>query len=60
MGLGVPDGPLQRQTDTKQAAPLVSRYAAWYQATAEKSPPVMESQSAHEHRARGSAAVRSS
>ncbi len=39
------------------AAPLVSRYASWYQAAAEKSPPVMESQPAHEHRARGSAAV---
>ena len=37
------------------AAPLVGRYATWYQAAAGKSPPVMESQPAHEHRARGSA-----
>ncbi len=36
------------------AAPLVSRYATWYQATAGKSPAAMESQPAHEHRARGS------
>ena len=35
------------------AAPLVSRYATWYQATADKSPPAMEGQPAHEHRARG-------
>ena len=33
------------------AAPLVGRYAAWYH----KSPPVMEGQPAHEHRARGAA-----
>ena len=37
------------------AAPLVSRYATWYQAAADTSPPVMESQPAHEHRTRGSA-----
>ncbi len=37
------------------AAPLVGRYATWYQAAAAKSPPVMESQPAHEHRTRGSA-----
>ena len=37
------------------AAPLVGRYVTWYQAAAGKSPPVMESQPAHEHRARGSA-----
>ena len=35
------------------AAPLVSRYAAWYQAAADKSPFAMEGQPAHEHRARG-------
>jgi sodium/hydrogen antiporter len=35
------------------AAPLVSRYATWYQAAADTSPPAMESQSAQEHRARG-------
>ena len=35
------------------AAPLVSRYATWYQAAAGKSPPAMEGQPAHEHRARG-------
>ncbi len=37
------------------AAPLVSRYATWYQAAADKSPPVLESQPAPEHRTRGSA-----
>ena len=37
------------------AAPLVSRYATWYQAAADTSPPGMESQPAHEHRTRGSA-----
>ncbi len=37
------------------AAPLVSRYATWYHAAADTSPPVMESQPAHEHRTRGSA-----
>ena len=41
------------------AAPLVSRYATWYQAAADTSPPVMESQPAHEHRARGSALLSS-
>ena len=35
------------------AAPLVSRYATWYQAAADKNPPAMEGQPAHEHRARG-------
>ena len=35
------------------AAPLVSRYATWYQAAAMESPPAMESQPAQEHRARG-------
>ena len=35
------------------AAPLVGRYATWYQAAVGKSPPAMESQPAHEHRARG-------
>ena len=35
------------------AAPLVGRYATWYQAAAGKRPPAMESQPAHEHRARG-------
>jgi NhaP-type Na+/H+ or K+/H+ antiporter len=35
------------------AAPLVSRYAAWYQAAASKRRPAMESEPAHEHRARG-------
>ena len=41
--------------DGLSAAPLVSRYATWYQAAADTSPPVMESQPAHEHRTRGSA-----
>ncbi len=40
-------------------APLVSRYATWYHADAGKSPPAMESQQAHEHRARGSALLTS-
>ena len=35
------------------AAPLVSRYATWYQGAADKSPAAMEGQPAHEHRARG-------
>ena len=35
------------------AAPLVSRYAAWYRAVAGVRPPEMESKPAHEHRARG-------
>ena len=39
------------------AAPLVSRYATWYQAAADKNPPALESQPVHEHRARGSAAL---
>ena len=41
------------------AAPLVSRYATWYQAAADTSPPGMESQPAHEHRTRGSALLSS-
>ncbi len=39
------------------AAPLVSRYAAWYRAASDLRPPAMESQPAHEHRVRGPAAV---
>jgi NhaP-type Na+/H+ or K+/H+ antiporter len=39
------------------AAPLVSRYARWYEGAAQERPPSMESQPAHEHRARGAAAV---
>ena len=35
------------------AAPLVSRYAAWYQADADKHEPLIESAAAHEHRIRG-------
>ena len=35
------------------AAPLVSRYAAWYTAAADKHPPAMESKPMHEHRTRG-------
>jgi NhaP-type Na+/H+ or K+/H+ antiporter len=35
------------------AAPLVSRYAGWYRASAAKRLPAMESEPAHEHRARG-------
>ncbi len=35
------------------AAPLVSRYAAWYQADVDKHPPAIESAPAHEHRVRG-------
>jgi NhaP-type Na+/H+ or K+/H+ antiporter len=42
------------------AAPLVSRYATWYQAAANKNPPAMESQPAREHRARGRPAPPSS
>ena len=42
------------------AAPLVSRYAAWYRAAADERPPAMESEPAHEHRARGSAALQGS
>ena len=37
------------------AAPLVSRYAAWYQASADEHPPAIESEPAHEHRGRGPA-----
>jgi sodium/hydrogen antiporter len=40
------------------AAPLVSRYAAWYRAAAGERRPAMESQPTHEHRLRGPAAVR--
>ena len=39
------------------AAPLVSRYAAWYRVAASERLPAMESEPAHEHRARGPAAV---
>ncbi len=39
------------------AAPLVSRYVAWYRAAAGERPPAMESEPAHEHRARGPAAA---
>jgi len=39
------------------AAPLVSRYAAWYRAAAGVRPPEMESEPAHEHRARGANAL---
>ncbi len=39
------------------AAPLVNRYAAWYRAAVGERQPAMESQPAHEHRARGSAAL---
>ena len=35
------------------AAPLVSRYANWYKAAADKLPPAMESTPMHEHRTRG-------
>ena len=35
------------------AAPLVSRYAEWYQADADRPPPALESAPAHEHRIRG-------
>ena len=45
--------------DGLSAAPLAGRYATWYQAATDKSPPVMESQPAHEHRARGSALLSS-
>ena len=37
------------------AAPLVSRYAAWYDAAAARGAPGMEDQAAHAHRARGPA-----
>ncbi len=39
------------------AAPLVSRYVAWYRAAAGERPPAMESEPVHEHRARGLAAL---
>jgi len=39
------------------AAPFVSRYASWYRASAGERFPGMESESAHEHRARGPAAL---
>jgi NhaP-type Na+/H+ or K+/H+ antiporter len=39
------------------AAPLVSRYSAWYRSGTAKHPPVMEAQPAHEYRARGPAAL---
>jgi NhaP-type Na+/H+ or K+/H+ antiporter len=35
------------------AAPLVNRYAGWYRAPARRQVPAMESQSVHEHPARG-------
>ena len=42
------------------AAPLVSRYANWYQTAAAKRPPTMESKPMHEHRTRGPATLPSS
>ncbi len=42
------------------ASPLVSRYAAWYRAAAGVRPPEMESEPAHEHRARGPSALEGS
>jgi sodium/hydrogen antiporter len=39
------------------AAPLVSRYAAWYQAAVGRRRPAIESEPAHEHRSRGPAAL---
>ena len=42
------------------AAPLVSRYAAWYHVAAGVRRPEMESQPAHEHRARGPNALQGS
>ncbi|MGC2374077.1 MAG: cation:proton antiporter [Solirubrobacteraceae bacterium] len=39
------------------AAPLVSRYVAWYRVAAGERPPAMESEPVHEHRARGLAAL---
>ena len=42
------------------AAPLVSRYANWYQTAADKRPPAMESKPMHEHRTRGPATLPSS
>ena len=40
------------------AAPLVSRYAGWYRVSAGERLPAMESEPAHEHRARGQGALR--
>ena len=40
------------------AAPLVNRYARWYQASAGERLPAMESEPAHEHRTRGPGALR--
>jgi NhaP-type Na+/H+ or K+/H+ antiporter len=42
------------------AAPLVSGYAAWYRTTTSERAPAMESDPAHEHRARGPVALPSS
>ena len=42
------------------AAPLVNRYAAWYRTATSEPAPTMESDSAHEHRARGPVALSSS
>ncbi len=42
------------------AAPLVSRYANWYQTAVDKRPPTMESKPMHEHRTRGPATLPSS
>ena len=42
------------------AAPLVSRYASWYRASAGERLPAMESEPAHEHRVRGPATLPSS
>ena len=42
------------------AAPLVSRYANWYQTAADKRPPAMESKPMHEYRTRGAATPPSS
>ncbi len=39
------------------AAPLVSRYAAWYRSAAGERLPAMETEPAHEHRARRPAAI---
>ncbi len=42
------------------AAPLVSRYAGWYRSAAGERPGAMESEPAHEHRARGPNALQGS
>ncbi len=42
------------------ASPLVSRYATWYRTAQHVRAPEMESQPAHEHRARGPRALRGS